>query len=298
MYKYIVEGFKYTLMDTFKKYFTNKTGDSFTKYNIVLFVGDYNPITYDEYDRIRQFVDTVIKNPEHTTMFEESVDVGIIMDADKDEEKFAIQKQYNLSFDERNYLTTKLFGLKAIAMDLKKLELAQQLSKAGDVQKLNELLFKISEDMKKVFHKSNILIVLRDKDLNIKDGLHHIKGTYETDLNTESKVDLIVFKHQPHIPKSISIPCNGQIIKAVTLLNADKPLPENLRSFAAKYGLIEYIDDIRRIHFKTGGERYHLAFELVFPQMNLFAQQDESSKQANILFVMDLLKEMYLKISI
>jgi hypothetical protein len=285
-------------MDTFKKFYTDKTGDSFTKYNVVLFVGEYNPITYDEYDRIRQFVDTVIKGPEHTKMFEDSVDIGIIMNADKDEEKFSVQKQYNLSFEERNYITTKIFGLKAISIDLKQLEMAQQLSKVGDVEKLNELLFKVSEDMKKVFHKSNILIVLRDKDNIIKDGFQHIKGTYETDLNTESKVDLVIFKHKQHVPKSISMPCDGQIIKAITLLNADKPLPENLRAFAAKYGLLDYIDEIRRIHFKTGGERYHLAFELVFPQMNLFAGQDEASKQANILFIMDLLKEMYLKISV
>jgi hypothetical protein len=279
-------------MDTFKKFYSEKTGESFTRYNVVLFVGEYNPITYDEYGRIQQFVDEVIKNPTYTNIFDEAVDIGLIMNADKEEEKFSIQKKYNLNFDERNYITTKLFGLKAIPFDIKGLEISQAIS-AGDETKLNEMIYKINEDLKKVFHKNNILIVLRDKDTNVQDAFKLIKATYEN--NDDNKVDLVIFNHKPHVPKSISMPCNGEIIKAICLLNADKPLPEDLKTFAAKYGLVEYIDDIRRIHFKTEGHRYSLAFELVFPQLNLFASQDEASKEANFIFIMDLLKEMYLK---
>jgi hypothetical protein len=302
MYKYTIEGFKYNIMENFKNFYSQKTGETFSKYNVVLFVGDYNPITYDEYSRITQFVNDVIKGPEYTKLFEDNVDIGLIMDADKDEENFTIEKKSNLSFDERNFITTKLFGLKSIPIDLATLELAQQIASSDDFKgqnanKLNEILSKINEDMKKVFHKCNILIVLRNKDSNLKDSFKMIKGTYETDLNTESKVDLVFFNHKPHVPKSISLPCVGEIIKAIVLMNAEKPEPAELKTFAAKHGLVEYVDDIRRIHFKTGGEKYNLAFELVFPPMNLFAGQDDVSKQANILFVMDLLKQMYLKIS-
>lgn len=296
MYKYLVEGFKHIIMDTFKKFYTDKTGETFTKYNVVLFVGEYNPITYDEYDRIQQFCDTVIKNPQYTTIFDDVVDIGIITNADKDAENFSIQKKYNLSFDERNYITTKIFGLKSFPIDLEKLELAQVLS-TTKVEKLNEITFKLTEELKKHFHKCNILIVLRSKDEKLKDAFHELKKSYEADLNTESTVDLVIFNHKPHVPASISIPCCGEMIKAITLLNSDKPLPENLKIWAAKYGLVDFIDDIRRIHFKTEGYRYNLAFELVFPKMNLFAGQDEASKQANINFMMDLLKEMYLKTS-
>jgi hypothetical protein len=281
-------------MENFKDFYTSKTGESFEKYNVVLFVGEFNPITYDEYDRIQQFIEKVIKNPEYTKLFDDSVDIGLLMNADKEAEKFEIQKKYNLCFDERNYITTKIFGLKALPIDLEKLELAQAIS-IDNVDKINEIISKTTEELKKHFHKNNILIVLRKEDAAIDAAFKELKANYETDLNTESKVDLVKFNHVPHVPKSISIPCRGEIIKAIALLNSDKPRPEDLKSFAAKYGLLEFIDDIRRIHFKTEGYRYSLAFELVFPQLNLFAGQDEASKEANFVFIMDLLKEMYLK---
>jgi len=294
MYKYLVEGFKYILMNDFKKFYAEKTGETFEKYNVVLFVGEYNPITYDEYDRIQQFVDKVIKNPEFTNIFDDSVDVGLIINADKNAEKFTIEKKYNLSFDERNYLTTKIFGLKSIPIDLDDLELTQHLA-SEDEDKLKALLFKIAEELKKVFHKCNILIVLRSQDENIKESFYELKATYEMNPETQSKIDLVIFNHKPHVPQSINIPCNGEMVKAITLLNADKPLPEDLKTFAAKYGLLDFIDQIRKIHFKSEGYRYSLAFELVFPKMNLFTTQDEASKEANMVFMMDLLKEMYLK---
>jgi hypothetical protein len=283
-------------MENFQKFYQEKTGETFIKYNVILFVGDYSPISYDEYDRIQQFIDTVIKNPTYTTIFDDTVDIGLIINADKEADKFSIQKKYNLGFDEKNYITTKVFGLKSLPIDLDKLEIAQQLG-VDNTEKLNEIVSKTTEEMKKFFHKCNILIVLRSDDDRVKEAFQQLKSNYETDLNTDSKVDLVIFNHKPYIPASIAIPCNGDIIKAITLLNSDKPNAESLKTFAAKYGLLDYVDEIRRIHFKCEGYRYSLAFELVFPKMNLFSGQDDASKEANMIFMMDLLKEMYLKTS-
>jgi len=278
---------------SFKKFLTEECGNpDMVKWDVVLFFGDYSPITKKEYERVDQFVETVIKNPQWVARFADRVDVGLVADASHEEDHLELESNFQLTFEEKNFITSKLFGLKMINADITNLyETAKIPAREEEfVKTAREVVDKLYSR----FHKANILLVLRPSDRdNIKEFMK-IKP-YLQDENI--KVGFIVFHEEPEVDMGYlrGIPCNGDTIKIITLLNAERPDPEELRGFASKFRIHNRINDIRKIHFKTGGDNYYLAFEQFFPDLKLYDVKDQESIKANYEVVLDMIKEMYLK---
>jgi hypothetical protein len=104
----------------------------------------------------------------------------------------------------------------------------------------------------------------------------------------------LIFNHKPEI-NELGLPFNGKLIKSVVLLDYEKPNPEDLKAFSAKNGLLDYVDEIRKIHFKALGNNYSIIFELLFPDLQFYINEKSDTKEANCKFLMDLLRTMYLK---
>lgn len=277
----------------FKKFLVEECENpDMVKWDVVLFFGDYSPITKKEYDRIDQFVETVIKNPQWVARFADRVDIGLVADVSHKEDHLELEANYQLTFDEKNFITSKLFGLKMINADITNLyETAKIPAREEEfVKTAREVVDKLYSK----FHKANILLVLRPSDRdNIKEFMKITP--YLQDENI--KVGFVVFHEENDFDMSYlrGIPCNADTLKIITLLNADRPDPEELRGFASKYRIHNRINDIRKIHFKTGGDNYYLAFEQFFPDLKIYDVEDHESTKANYEVVLDMLKEMYLK---
>ena len=277
----------------FKNFLIKDCGDSnFIKWDVVLFLGEYNPITKKEYERVKQFIDTVIKNPQWSTRFANRVDVGLISDTKHVEDRLELEANYQLTFDERNFITTKLFGLKMLKADFSHMGQISKIPSRKDefIGHSKEVI----DILKKNFHKANILIVLRPEDKNDERGFESIQPYLDDD---QIKIGFIYFNETGYEESNYlnGISCDSDTLKIITLLNAYKPDPEELRGFASKYKIHHRINDIRKIHFKTNGDKYYLAFEQFFPDLKLNDDQEEESLKANYEVVLGMLKEMYLK---
>ena len=281
-------------MENFKDFYSsnNTTTDDkhlFKKIDIVLFLGEYDPITRDEYSRINQFVDGVMRNPTHISKFSDKVDIGLLMNCEKKDLKLENRGDHKLTFEEKNYITTKIFGLKSFPVNLDKLFVDSMLSDGKeDVQ---TQLSDIAEQLKKYFHKQNILIVLNHIDRNFEEILFNIKETVSVD---NINLDFLIFNHKPEI-NELGIPFSGSIVKAVTLLDYEKPNPEDIKAFSANFGMLEILDDVRKLHFKSRNDNYHILFEMFFPDLNFYINEKSDTKEANYKFLMDLLRTMYIK---
>jgi hypothetical protein len=84
------------------------------------------------------------------------------------------------------------------------------------------------------------------------------------------------------------------MIKAVCLLDHDKPNPEDLKSFCYKYRLGEYLEAVKSIHFRVGGEKYLEAFMQLFPDVVIYDFHEEN-REDNYRVIMEIIKKMYLK---
>lgn len=278
---------------SFKKFLIEECGNpDMIKWDVVLFFGDYSPITRTEFDRIEQFVETVIRNPQWVNRFARRVDIGLVSDVSHEEDHLELESNYQLSFDEKNYITSKLFGLKMINADITNLyEVAKIPSRE---QEFVDLAQEVVHKLQDKFHKANILLVLRPKD---RDNINEFMKITPYLKDDHIKVGFVVFHEEQKEDTGYlrGIPCDGDTLKIITLLNADRPSPEELRGFASKYKIHNRINDIRKIHFKTRGENYYLAFEQFFPNLKIYDVKDQESIKANYEVVLDMLKEMYLK---
>lgn len=275
------------------------------KWDVVLFAGVYSPITIDEKDRVDQFVKNVIRNDKYKDLFSDNVDLGLIVD-DEDSSKVFSAGSYDLTNDEKEFISGKLFALKVFPVNYRRLKWLT--IPIPDKHKLpfnasftleetrNELLtmfYPALEKIKESFDNVNILIVIDPDQPNAIPELDHITTNFEDDT---IKIGFMSWKHLPklHIKELGNIPVTGDMIKAVVLMDHDRPYPEYLKSFAYKYKLGHLIEEIRTVHFKVSGEYYLEAFMELFPDVVVF-DDDETNKKANYKFIMELLKKMYLK---
>ena len=289
--------------NSFKKFYTETVAAKVDEvpappmaapWDVVLFAGDYNPITKDEYARICQFVESYIKK--EAGKFNEKVDIGLVTDYDKSyENDVANQLSYDLTIEERDFIATKFFGLKIFPVKFDKMlhflrDDPQSSSNPEFMKEVNEMVVEFKEN----FHGSNVLIVLRPEDAKDITQLEQIAQVARGGLN----LGFLIWKHDPASESRLfgkSIPIVGDMIKAITLLDLERPNPENIKAFAHKYKIQQWINEIRKIHFKVDNDRYLIAFRCIFPDLTISQTADDSSLDANAKVAMAMLKTMYMK---
>jgi len=266
------------------------------RWDVVLFAGDYNPITKEEYSRVRQFVNGFLKAPENADKFNKKVDLGLLIDyEDKKDNILTNRENYSLSLEERNFISTWLFGLKLYPIKFDEMLYLLKTSKE-DFEAKQELVLKVNEmvlSLKDNFYSSNILIVLSPEHAKDIGELKEIVAMARGGIN----IGFIVYEHEQSQTSDIFgtlIPITGDIIKAICLLDRDRPNPEYLKAFVHKYKIVDVFEAVKRIHFKVDNENYILAFRLVFPDITIFSADDEASEW-NARVVLEMLKNMYLK---
>jgi hypothetical protein len=264
------------------------------KWDVVLFAGDFNPITKDEYSRICQFVEKYIKK--ESQQFGENVDIGLVTDYDKKYENDVANKlSYDLTIEERNFISTKFFGLKLFPVNFEKMLhlLRHDQAKAANpefMKEVNEMIVEFKEN----FHGSNILIVLRQEDAKDIAELEKIANIARGGLN----IGFLIWAHDPQSDSRLfgkTIPVIGDIIKAIVLLDVERPNPEEIKAFAHKYKVQKWINEIQKIHFKVNNDRYIIAFRCIFPDLVISQTTDDASIDSNARVAMEMLKTMYLK---
>lgn len=267
--------------------------DNTKKWDVVLFVGEYNPISRDEHERIKQFVAKVIKG-DQAHKFCHDVDLGVLVNQQLEEESFFQEKNnFDLSVKDKEFITSKLFGLKMFPINFKQLMwlTLEQLDR-DNIEGASEKIQKISNKIQSSFEKANILIVLRESDGHSLKALGEIIHKFD---NNDINIGFMVWQHtSENNPIMENLPCDGDIIKAICLLDFDRPDPEELKSFSYKYKLSNHLDSIRSLHLKCHGEKYLLPFMSVFPDLVVYGDEEFEDKKNNYIFVMEILKKMYL----
>jgi hypothetical protein len=202
---------------------------------------------------------------------------------------------YDLSIEERNFISTKFFGLKLFPVNFEKMLhfVRRNPEKASDVdfmKEVNEMIVEFKEN----FHGSNILIVLRPEDAKDITDLEKIANVARGGLN----IGFLVWNHSPQSESRLfgrTIPIIGEMIKAIVLLDVERPNPEEIKAFAHKYKIQNWINEIRKIHFKVNNDRYLIAFRCIFPDLIISATSDDAAVDSNAKVAMEMLKTMYLK---
>lgn len=286
-------------MSTFKTFFgsakgvqTNPTISS-DLWDVILFSGSYDPITRDEHEKIKKFIKNVVKNGEHSKKFAPNVEIGLICNDEKSSQSTILDKfRYNLTNDEKEFITAKIFGLRMFPLNFKDLVM---LSNKSEIHTDKETTFNDSiNNLKKSFQKANILIVLNPEEFPNEQAIDEITKKFsDEDLN----IGFITWKPEDSTPIEFlgNVQMTGQIIKAICLMDFERPNPEELKSFCYKYKLANILDLVRTIHFKVMGEKYLIAFRALFPDLSVFGDEEEDEKDTNYIFIMELLKKMYLR---
>lgn len=269
----------------FKKFYKSST-ESPVQWGVVLFTGDYNPISREEYHRTSDFVNKFIRS--NREKFLEDIDIGLLTSDDSLNE-FGTNIKFELTFEERQYITGKLFGLKMFPINFNELFSLAHFDKDKQV---NNKINKISTFLKENFNNSNILVVLRPEDSVFVDEMKEISHIFS---DNNINLGFVVYTHTP-LQKDENfrkIPISGSMIKACCLLDAEKPDPLELKSFVYKYNLQDSIDAIKLLHFKTNNDKYDLVFNYLFPNVKLHNQiNDEKVYDSKTL--LELIKKMYL----
>ena len=275
------------------------------KWDVVLFAGDFDPITIDEKERLNQFVTNIIRNDKYKDLFSDNVDIGLLVD-DEDSSKVFSAGGYALTNQEKEYITGKLFALRVFPIsyrrlkwltiplpDKHKLHFNAAFTRDNTKDELLTMFYPALEEIKESFDNVNVLIVIDPNQPNALPELDSITTNFEDDT---IKIGFMSWKHLPHlrIKELGNIPITGDMIKATVLMDHDRPFPEDLKSFAYKYKMGHMIEYIRTLHFKVSGEHYLEAFMAMFPDIVVF-DDDETNKKSNYKFIMELLKKMYLK---
>jgi hypothetical protein len=197
--------------------------------------------------------------------------------------------QMSLTFEERNYLTSKLFGLKLFPINFNEMF---TLAKADKKEKLDMSANKAATFFKENFHNANILVVLTPHEAQfIKEAKKIIHALAEKDVN----VGFMIYDGKVSDGEGYfaSLPNKCDMVKACCLMDAERPNPETLKTFAAKYKLSDSLGYIKEMHFKTKNDKYELAFNHLFPEIKLHETNNEDTK-SNMRIVMEMIKKMYL----
>lgn len=275
------------------------------KWDVVLFTGTYSPITKDEHGRIQQFVNNIIRGDKYKHLFSETVELGLVFD-DEDDNTIRTELDMVLNNEEKNFITTKIFGLRGFTVSYRKLKWLtipipdkSKLKMNADIKNekmkgdMLTMYTPALEDIKKNFDQVNVLVVINPEEDNALPELDHIVTNFEDDT---IKIGFMSWKHISNnkIKELGNIPVTGDMIKAVVLLDHERPNPQDLKAFAYKYGLKSYIDHIRALHFRVNGEYYLEAFMSLFPDLIIY-DDDESNMRQNYKVVLEVLKKTYFK---
>lgn len=260
------------------------------KYDLILFYGDYNPITREEYSRIFEFINDFV--PKNKQLFSDKLEVGLLCDYDDDLEQRQIKTQnYDLLLDEMKFLTTKLFGLKLYPIDFRGInELIKLTDTPYEEQLLSDTIKELTDEFKKNFLRDNALVVLRpDDSLKILSEISNLTSC-------EINIGFMAYQNKFREPSKLlsKLPYDSRMLKLICILDYFRPNPEDLRTFCFRYKLQDLLDEAKRIHFKTGNEYYFDAFKLLFPNLNTSITND-SVNESNVKVIFELLKRMFLK---
>lgn len=272
---------------SFKEFYSGQQPDKTNevKWNVILFTGDFNPICREEYHRSVEFIKNYVKSNQQK--FDENADIGYLTTAGSLSD-INTKMRYELTFEERQFLTGKLFGFKMFPIDFNELFSLAHFEKEGVLEnKINS----VSKFFKEQFDGSNILIVIRPDEGNIVGDLKQVSHVFsENDLN----IGFITYDHTPIVTDEFfkRIPSNGSMIKACCLLDAERPDALSLKNFAYKYNLQEHLEKVKIMHFITRNERYDLVFKHLFPDILLHERSNEE-QDYNIQTIMEIVKKMY-----
>ena len=274
-------------MTSFKNFFSQQTDSDApqVKWNVILFTGEFNPICREEFHRASDFIRNYVKaNP---SKVDENADIGLLTSSGSLNE-INTKMRYQLTFEERQFLTGKLFGFKMFPVDMNELFSLAHLDKD---EALSNKINSASKFFKEQFEESNILIVTRPGEGNVKGDLQQVSHAFsENGLN----IGFISYEHSPITKDDYfkKIPVNGDMLKACCLLDADRPDALSLKNFAYKYNLQEHLDKIKVMHFITRNESYELVFRHLFPEVRLHERSNEE-QEYNVRTVMEIVKKMY-----
>jgi hypothetical protein len=274
-------------MNSFREFYAKSSQPEVppVKWNVVLFTGEYNPICKDEYHRVMDFVQNFVKlNPDR---FDNNADIGLLT-PEVSLNGITTKMRCDLTFEERQFLSGKFFGFKMFPIDFNQL---MALSHFNKDETLSEQVEGISKFFKEQFDGSNILIVLRNSDGSSETDLKNISHTF-----TEHNINIGFIKYE-HAPIDTDdyfkkIPCNGKMLKACCLLDAERPDALSLKAFAHKYNIQDQLEQIKAMHFITRNERYDLIFKHRFPDIILHERSNEE-QDYNVRTVMEIVKKMY-----
>lgn len=260
------------------------------KYDLVLFYGDYNPITREEYNRIFEFINDFV--PKNKQLFSDKLEIGLLCDYDDDLEQRQIRTQnYDLLLDEMKFLTTKLFGLKLYPIDFRGInELIKLTDTPYEEQLLSDTIKELTATFKRNFLRDNALVVLRPNDsLKILSEISNLTSS-------EINIGFMVYQSKFKEPSKLlsRLPYDSRMLKLICILDYFRPNPEDLRTFCFRYKLQDLLEEAKRIHFKTANEYYFDAFKLLFPNLNTSVSND-SVNESNVKVIFEIIKRMFLK---
>lgn len=263
------------------------------QWDVVLFSGTYDPITRAEHEKITSFIKDVIKDSKNADKFSKDIEIGLICNEEKTSQTAILDKfKYNLTHDEKEFITAKFFGLRMFPLSFKDLVLMANNENlySDKVDSINAAI----ANLKKSFQKANILIVLNPNDFpNVSSFEEITKKFADEDL----RIGFMTWNPKESTPIEFmgNDKPTGQVIKAICLMDFERPNPDQLKSFCYKYKLANILDLIRTIHFKVMGEKYLIAFRALFPDLTVYGDEEEDEKDNNYIFMMELLKKMYLR---
>lgn len=255
------------------------------KYNVILFTGEYNPITRKEYERVVSFVKEHVNNNPYN--FVDDADIGLLT-PNESLSKSHTELEVDLTYDERQFIAGKLFGFKLFPIDFNELF---NLTTTCQMEQVNEIVNNTAKFFKENFANSNILIVLRpgegyiENNIDIVSNIFKVNGVNIGFFTYDDK-----FKYEDPIFKDV--PIESKLLKAVCLMDLIRPSPLELKTFSYEYKVQEYLEYIKLIHFKVRGEKFNVAFKYLFPDVKLIERTNEE-QEYNLNVILDLLKSMY-----
>jgi hypothetical protein len=233
-----------------------------------------------------QFISTYVK--ENRNQFADDVDVGLLTD-DETSSYSRSQMETNLSFEERQYISGKLFGFKMFPMNFGNLFALAHYNESDETHdKLDFIKKFITENFSQ---NTNILIVLRPGEAKYEDDVADISKTLHA---VGVNIGFMEYMHdiKPSHEYFSKIPVTSAMIKATCLLDAVRPDAISLKHFSYKYGLEQHLDKIRMLHFMTRNSRYDVVFKHLFPSIKLHSK-DIDENDHNIKAVMEMIKNMF-----
>ncbi len=252
------------------------------KIEIVLFAGDYTPITIRDTNRVEDFYNEVVKeNPDN---YSEDLEIAFLVNHTEDDIE-ELKYSNRLTIQDINFINSTFFGLKTYGLPFNDF---YESTYSEDINTVD-----IKENIKTFFDEKfrgkNVEIVFNDSKKSMFKKINDIISI-ET-LNFRFFSDTVY--SFPHV-KFSDIYITSDILKAICLLDYEKPDPENISIFCSRYELDDLYEDIKTLHHMSQNRNYHLLFSMVFPKINL-NNTDSENEETNNKIVMKLIQQLYLK---